>query len=129
MKTEGAGRTMAHMRLELTEGSRTAAFDLFSQNDRFVITENVFGTPAGSYAEFNLTGVKLNTWQRWSMELDARTSPQMAIVTLDGVEVVRKPFKNPFIKGTMKVTLGALYAPAGPLRHLSYDDVAIEILP
>lgn len=131
MKSQGFGRQMAHIRMQLTEPSgRNGAFDLFSLNDRFVVTEQVFGNPSLGYGDFTInSGFKADTWQRWTMELDARTTPTGIVVTLDGVEVVRKTLKNTFARATLSILLGAFYAPDGPVRVVSYDNLEVQILP
>lgn len=49
--------------------------------------------------------------------------------SFDGVEVVRKTLENTFARGTLSILLGAFYAPDGPVRVVSYDNVEVHILP
>ena len=130
MKCGAPNRTVSLMRLQLNANSRSAVMDLFMFDGRVVIDENVFGMPSGTYADYNLSGgFVANTWQRWTLELDARAKPAVGIVTLDGVERVRTNLQNSFVTGALTVLAGVFYAPDGPAQTIRYDDVAVTILP
>lgn len=67
-------------------------------------------------------------WQRWSMELDATTSPPTAKVSVDGVVIGKKNLANPFDTGVLKILLGATYVRDGASRKTWFDDVALLAL-
>jgi hypothetical protein len=124
MKTGAPDRQMSLMRLQL----ESLSFDLFMLGDHFVADEN--GPPPGAYFDYTIqSGFKAGVWQRWTMELDAKVAPAVGIVTIDGVERLRKPLKNAFARGSFNVLMGSFYAPDGPARDVSFDDVSITILP
>jgi hypothetical protein len=130
MKTGAPDRQLALFRIQLAANSRAGVFDLFMLPNRFVADEQVFGSPSAGYFDYPIqSGFKPNVWQRWSFELDATVMPALGIVTLDGVEVIRKQLTNTYAKGRLNVYVGAFYAPDGPVRDVSYDDVSITILP
>lgn len=67
-------------------------------------------------------------WQRWSMELDATTSPAKAKVLVDGVLIGSKNLANPFDTGKLHIILGATFVRDGVARKVWYDDVALFAL-
>jgi hypothetical protein len=130
MKTGVPDRAMSLLRIQIDVPNRGAVFDLFMLGDHFGVDEQVFGMPAGVYADYAIqSGFKPDVWQRWTLELDARAAPAMGIVTLDGVEKVRTALENTYGRGELGILLGSFYAPDGPVRNVSYDDVSITILP
>lgn len=130
MKTGAPTRGVSLMRLEFDENNRAAVIDVFMFDGRFVMDENVFGMPSAGYADYDLlAGSKPDMWQRWTLELDARGATAVGIVTLDGVERIRTNLKNAYARGTLKILVGAFYAPDGLAQTLHYDDIAVTILP
>lgn len=131
MKCGAPNRSISLMRLQLDEDNRGAVIDIFMFDGRFVMDENVFGTPSAGYADYPVTaGFIPDKWQRWTLELDATGPAAVGIVTLDGVERIRTTLKNSYAKGAvLKVLAGAFYAPDGPAQTVHYDDVSITILP
>ena len=130
MKTGSPNRSISLMRLQIDENNRASVIDIFMFDGLFVMDENVFGTPSAGYADYSLlAGFQVDTWQRWTMELDARAATAVGIVTLDGVERIRTNLKNTYAKGVLKILVGAFYAPDGPAQTLHYDDIAVTILP
>jgi hypothetical protein len=130
MKTGVPDRAMSLLRIQIDVPNRGAVFDLFMLGEHFGVDEQVFGMPAGVYADYAIqSGFKPDVWQRWTLELDARAAPAMGIVTLDGVEKVRTALENTYGRGELGILLGSFYAPDGPVRNVSYDDVSITILP
>jgi hypothetical protein len=130
MKSGAPNRAMSLMRIQIDENNRGAVIDIFMFDGRFVMDENVFGTPSAGYADYNLAGgFKADTWQRWTMELDARGTTAVGIVTLDGVERIHTNLKNTYATGVLKVLAGAFYVPDGVAQTIHYDDIAVTILP
>lgn len=130
MKAGAPNRAISLMRIQLDANDRGAAIDVFMFDGRFVLDENVFGSPSGTYADYILpAGFLPDTWQRWTLELDATGSKAIGVVTLDGVERIRMTLVNSFSRGVLKVLMGAFYATDGPPKTIRFDDVAITILP
>ena len=130
MKCGAPNRSSSLMRIQLGANNRASVFDLFMFDGRFAVDENVFGMPSGTYADYSVpSGFLVNTWHRWSLELDATASPAVGIVTLDGVERVRTNLVNSFARGSLSVLMGVFFAPDGPAQDMRYDDVSITILP
>jgi hypothetical protein len=130
MKAGAPNRATSLMRLQLDANSRAAVMDLFMFDGRYAIDENVFGAPSGSYADYAVSaGFIPDTWQRWSLELDARAPTAVGIVTLDGVERLRTNLVNSFVKGDVSILMGSFYSPDGPAQSVHFDDVALTILP
>lgn len=135
MKIEMPARVMVVMRMQFrwpTDGGETSTvFDVFTLPDRIVLSELMF-TPQGSvgYSDYTVaSGFKPGAWQRWTLEVDARTTNTVGVATLDGQELLRRSLNNVTKKGTFQTTLGALYVEEGPVRNVSYDDFALTILP
>jgi hypothetical protein len=132
LKTPAPNRDMSLIRLQLSESGtgRYGVLDLFSLPTGLVVSEQVFPNAAGvGYSNTKVVGFRPGMWQRWTIELDARSAPTRIVVTLDGAEIIRKALNNTFNRSPFNVLLGAFYAVAGPPQSVSYDDVAITILP
>jgi hypothetical protein len=130
LKVGAADRQMSLMRVQLNQVDRSAVFDLFMLPGKLVASEQGLGAANAGYFDYALqSGFRPDVWQRWTLELDARGSTAVGVVTVDGKEVVRAAFHNAYAKSTLGVLLGAYYAPDGPPHDVFYDDVSITILP
>lgn len=130
MKSGAPNRSLSLMRLQLDTEGRGAVIDVFMFDGLFAMDENVFGTPSAGYADYAVTtGSRADTWQRWTMELDATGATAVGIVTVDGVERLRTTLKNAFPRGVLKILAGAFYVPDGIAQTVHYDDIAVTILP
>lgn len=111
-------------------GTRSVVVDLSTLADRLVVSEQVFGGDAGSaYGESTVaTDFQLGVWQRWEIEVDAR-SGGLAVVRVDDKPVVRRQLTNVIERGDVSVVLGPLYAPTGPPARMWYDDFALFLTP
>jgi|GEM_PF-4200184 len=98
---------------------------------KMVVAEQAYVEAGASYSDTTLpsTALRIGTWQVWSLELDASSGSPQAIVTVDGVEVLRTALKSGFAAGSPRISLGPAYLTAGPPRETWYDDVAIRVLP
>ena len=54
MKCGAASRIMSLMRLQVGVANRAATFDLYMRPDRFVVDENVIGTPSLGYFDYTI---------------------------------------------------------------------------
>jgi len=131
MKVGTPSRMMSLIRLQLTQTSQKYQFfDLFMLTDKLVVDEQGAGDPSAAYFNYPLQNAfKADTWQRWSMELDATSPPATGVVVIDGTEVLRTTLHNAFVKSSFDVLLGVFYAPNGPPQDVFFDDVSITILP
>ena len=66
-------------------------------------------------------------WQRWTMQLDASGPTAQCIITVDGIEVVRRALINSFQKGELRLYLGALFVRDGAAREVWFDDVVLRV--
>ena len=129
MKTRAPDRQVALFRIQLIAGNVARVLDLYMRTDGFVVEEQTFGD-GGTYADYGVpTGFQPDTWQRWTLELDATVNPAIGVLTLDGVERLRQQLARTYTGGTFNATLGTFYAPDGPTRDVWYDDVSLTILP
>lgn len=118
------------MRLELQSTTRnTFVFVAFVPGNNIVLAEQREEdgvSPSATYSNVDLnSGFVPGKWQRWSLELDARTSPARAEVLLDGVRIGQKTLNNPVDTGKIGVILGGTFLRDGPVRTIWFDDVAV----
>lgn len=130
MMSPAPDRQMSLLRLQLTAGNLSPVLDLFMQQTSMVASEQGLGATSGPYLSYPITTqFKANTWQRWSIEIDARGTAAIGIVAIDGVEVVHKTLTNTYRAGSLTMIVGMFYAPDGPAHEVFYDDLSITILP
>lgn len=123
-------REVQLMRLELQSSERnTFVFVSFVPGNNVVLAEQreEAGTsPSSTYSNIDLSsGFVPGRFQRWSLELDARTSPARAEVILDGVRIGQKTLVNPVDTGKIGVIVGGTFVRDGPVRTVWFDDVAV----
>ena len=118
------------MRLELQSSARnTFVFVAFVPGNNIVLAEQREEpgvSPSVTYSNVVLdSGFVPGKWQRWSLEIDARTSPARGEVLLDGVRIGSKTLENPVDTGKIGVIVGGTFVRDGPVRTIWFDDVAV----
>jgi len=134
LRVEALGRQSVIIRMTLIKPMQDSLLvDLYAVTDRLVVAEQVFAADGGAssgYAEYSVSSeFKVDTWQRWTMDVDGRSDAGVVVATVDGIEVVRKAMRNPVGTRNFRLVVGPVFAPNGPSQRLRYDDVAIFIPP
>lgn len=124
-------REVQLVRLSLKATDRHPVLYLAMVPGGFRLAEQVFdGSATSSYHQYVIpNGFKPGVWQRWTMELDASGPSAQGVVTLDGVEVLRKELTNAFARAKLQLDLGALFLRDGTARDMWFDDVALRVHP
>lgn len=99
-----------------------------------IVSEQVFddtdpAVSSASYVSYSVPGLTPGVFQRWSVELDASTSPAVVAVAVDGTTQLRTKLRNTVAPGLLTVNIGPSFLRDGPGRHFWFDNVMVRTLP